>query len=119
MKETRTHRWESIIQKKAGQFIQEHSNPSSLITVTRVQMDPKGKSATILLSVLPDSRRQQAISFMKRHEGDIRHLLMKDYPGFVPYLQCEFDRGELNRQHIEEIIKESEKIHNDSKRDEK
>lgn len=108
MNETRKHRWESVIQKKASEYIQENADPSSLITVTRVEMDHKGKSARILLSILPDSRQDQAIAFMKRHEGDIRHLLMQDYPGFVPHLECDLDRGERNRQHIDELFSDLE-----------
>jgi ribosome-binding factor A len=104
MNETKQKKWESIVQKTASSFIQEHADPSSLITVTRVDMNSRGKTATILLSVLPESREEPAIAFMKRHERDIRHILLKQYPGFVPYIECTLDKGERHRQHIDELF---------------
>jgi ribosome-binding factor A len=107
MKQERRGRWESIIQAKASEYLNSNSDTSSLITVTRVELDEKGKVAHVLLSILPETRESQAIAFAKRHERDIRRELEREHSGFVPFISCELDRGEKNRLRIDELSGDS------------
>jgi ribosome-binding factor A len=92
------------IMRAAAQFLERESNRTALITVTGVELAEKGTRATILLSVLPPSEEVAALAFANRHAGEFRTFLSHAARmRRVPTISFSLDRGEKNRQRIEEL----------------
>jgi len=97
----------AAIKDLAAKFFGENSNRTSLITVTDLIPSTDGKSATIYVTVLPESHEIQALDFARRHLGDLRQYIGNEARlGVVPFLSIEIDGGEKNRQRIDELLRE-------------
>lgn len=95
---------EEAIKQHAATFIEREAERTSLITVTHADVSPDFKHSTIFISVLPDAQAENALNFCKRKMGDFKHYVkthmnMKS----IPFFDVELDRGEMNRQRIEDI----------------
>ncbi len=100
----RQERWNELLRRLVATFIERESNRDALISVTHVDVNESLKYATIYISVLPESKEDAALNFMKRQLTDIRTHIKKNAPSRVlPYLNVEIDRGEKNRQIIDRI----------------
>lgn len=98
-----------IITQKAGEFIEQESSGLSLITVTECRLSEDGKRVIILVSVIPETKSEAALDFLKRQRSTFRTRLMKETKiARVPSIDFELDRGEKNRQRIEELSKKIE-----------
>lgn len=95
---------EEIIKIAAAEFLQRESNRLSLITVTRVTMSDKLTKATILVTVLPEDRQEEAREFIRRNRSAFREYL-KTHTRLqrLPLVDFDIDYGEKNRQRIDEI----------------
>jgi ribosome-binding factor A len=97
----------NLLMKLAGDFVARESNRTSLITVTRVLILEHGRTATFLMTVLPDSETETALAFMKRKRSDFREYIKKNTRlKTIPVVDFELDKGEKHRQHIDEISKD-------------
>ena len=101
--------------EKIGQFVKELSaeflgrenNRTSLITVTSCNTSPDMKRATIFITVLPDSKEHDALDFAKRKRPELREYLKKNMETkIIPFIDIQIDRGEKNRQKIDELLRE-------------
>ena len=93
------------IQKWAAEFLQRESTGQSLITVTDVKIGNEAKEATILFTVLPESKQEVALEFARRQLSDFRdYMNEKVKTGRMPFFHFDIDRGEKHRQRIDEII---------------
>jgi ribosome-binding factor A len=94
------------IKELAAQFLSRENNRTSLITVTSTTCSPDLKKATIFITVLPDSKENDALHFIERNLGDLREFLKKNMPiKIIPFLNVELDLGEKNRQKIDELLR--------------
>lgn len=101
------HRAEQILKELAADFIERHSNRTSLITVTGIDLAPDMGRATILLSVMPEDKAEQVVEFANRWKQEFRdHVKSRARLRVLPFFEFAIDKGELNRQRIEEIIHE-------------
>ncbi len=92
----------------AATYFGQESSRSSLITVTRVLADNFLKRVTILFTVIPETREQEALEFAKRREIDFKNYAKaKGRLGRVPYIVFDIDHGERNRQRIDAALKDS------------
>lgn len=95
------------IKEIAAQFLERENNRSSLITVISVACSPDLKRATIFITVLPASKEDDALNFVKRNLGDLREFLKKNIQiKIIPFLDVKIDLGEKNRQKIDELLRE-------------
>jgi len=93
------------IHKWAAEFLQRESTGQSLITVTDVKIGRDAKEATILFTVLPESKQEVALEFARRQLGEFRDYINKKVKtGRMPFFHFDIDRGEKHRQRIDEII---------------
>lgn len=89
----------------AGEFLARESNGTSLITVTRADIAPNLKNATVYISVLPESEEEKALNFTKRQRTPFRDFLKeKSALNFIPMVDFVLDIGEKNRQRVSELI---------------
>jgi ribosome-binding factor A len=95
-----------LLRHLAAQFLSRESDRSSLITVTRATLSSDLSRATIFVSVLPAEGEDRAIGFMKRRRTDFREFVKANCDlKRVPTLDFDIDRGEKNRQDIDEKLR--------------
>ena len=95
-----------MIKERTAEYLNRENNGASLITVTSANCSPDLKKATIFITVLPEDKEETALLFAKRKRPEIRdylkeHMLTK----VVPFIDIEIDRGEKNRQKIDELLR--------------
>ena len=57
-------------------------------------------------AVLPDEKEGSALDFVKRKRGELREHLKKNIKiKIIPFIDVQIDRGEKNRQKIEELLR--------------
>lgn len=94
------------IKELTAQFLGKENNRTSLITVTSATVSPDLKRATIFITVLPNTKEQQALDFVKRNLKDLREFLKKNMPiKIIPFMDVMLDVGEKNRQKIDELLR--------------
>lgn len=90
----------------AGVFFARESNSESLITVTRADISPDLKNATIYLSVLPESAEEKALHFAKRERSALRDFIKsKTVVNQIPTFEVVIDYGEKNRQRVDASLR--------------
>ncbi|NCU28208.1 MAG: ribosome-binding factor A [Candidatus Moranbacteria bacterium] len=105
MSDFRNEKITNMIKELSALFIEKEAGNSSLITVTRVLLSDDAKRATILISVLPEDKENAAYGFIKRNLGELRKQISKTLKiNPVPFLDIEIDKGEKNRQKIDELL---------------
>ncbi|HOX90867.1 MAG TPA: ribosome-binding factor A, partial [Candidatus Paceibacterota bacterium] len=77
MSELRNEKIKQSIKEISALFIEKEAGPTSLITLTRVELSSDGKRATLMISVMPKEKEQAAFGFIKRNLGELRDLLKK------------------------------------------
>lgn len=65
----------AALQEAAAEFISRESNHRSMITVTRVALNPRGDKAEIYVSVYPEKNIHAATDFLNRQRGAFRDFL--------------------------------------------
>jgi ribosome-binding factor A len=100
----RDEKLKDLIKQVAAEFMQRESNYTSIITITDVSVSDRGNRATIFFTVLPDSKEKAALDFAKRMRAEFREYFSeKARMRALPFFDFEIDRGEKNRQKIDEI----------------
>jgi ribosome-binding factor A len=100
----------SLLKEHVATFVLHEANTDPMITITRSDISPDLKRATIFFTTIPDGREADALVFLKRSGTDIRDYLKKK-AAFkrIPHLDFMVDAGERHRQHIDEVISEINK----------
>ncbi len=100
----RKEKLQSALHEAAAEFLAREAGPQSLITVTRVDMSDDGKRAIIFISVLPDSAANAAIGFATRNVRELASFFRTRVRGvFPPHIEFMIDKGEKNRQRLDEL----------------
>ncbi len=95
-------RFEEILRDCAARFLSIESNRKSMITVTRVETNDRGGTATIFFTVFPEEQEAAVLDFVKRKRSEFREFvkgnarLMK-----IPFFDFEIDKGEKARYKID------------------
>lgn len=98
---------EKEIRKGVGEYISREASRQSLITITRCEISSDGKRALLYVSVLPDRAEPIAMDFLKRHQDHIRDYVKAHHKiRAVPWLRFTLDKGEKNRQLVDELLRE-------------
>jgi ribosome-binding factor A len=93
-----------VIRELAAAFFQRESNGKSLITITDVALRSRNSRATILFTTLPVDQENAALDFMSRQLSDLREYVGQHARMMrVPFFDVAIDKGEKNRQLIDEI----------------
>ncbi|MES2315286.1 MAG: 30S ribosome-binding factor RbfA [Patescibacteria group bacterium] len=95
------------IKQLAAQFLARENNRTSLITVIHADASPDLKRATIYITVLPEDKEKEVLEFVKRKRGELRDVIKKTLSiKNVPFIDFAIDKGEKNRQKIDELLRE-------------
>lgn len=107
MANERDQRAISILLEAAGRYISREAGRDTMITPTRATFSKDRKNATIYVSVFPDGQDEHALAFLMRHKDLFRNELKKTTRfNRLPFIWFELDRGEKNRQHLDDISKD-------------
>lgn len=107
MRPVKHDKLEGIIRRLAAEFIRDEGGKSSLITVTRVELNPSGKDAVIFFTTIPEKEEDTALKFLERKAPEFKYFVTKESRiGFPPHLRFKIDYGERNRQRLDEISKD-------------
>ncbi|HNW71796.1 MAG TPA: ribosome-binding factor A [Candidatus Paceibacterota bacterium] len=102
----RTEKVANLIKELSANFLERENNRTSLITVTSCNISHDLKNATIFITVLPDEKEHDALDFAKRKRKELRDFLKKNMKiKIIPFLDIEIDKGEKNRQKIDELLR--------------
>lgn len=102
----RDQKLKDLIKEAAAEFLQRESNYTSILTVTDVSLSDRGNQATIFFTVLPENKEKGALDFTKRKRAEFRDFFKnKARMRALPFFDFEIDRGEKNRQKIDEITR--------------
>lgn len=108
MKAVRHDKIEELLHRLAAEFIRYEASNSSLITVTRVELNPSGKDAIIYFTTLPEDQEDTALKFLERKTPEFKDAVIRESRmGIVPHLRFKIDYGERNRQRLDEISREA------------
>ena len=100
----------SLLKDLAADFFVRESAGPALVTVTRVELSPTRREATVFLSVLPQSFEDAVLGFARRHAGDLAGFVKsKSRMRVMPRFEFVIDEGEKNRQRIDELLNEEKK----------
>lgn len=106
MSTSRDQKLKDVIKEAAAKFLQRESNYTSLLTVTDVSLSDRGNRATIFFTVLPENKEEGALDFSKRKRAEFREFFKTEARmRALPFFDFELDRGEKNRQRIDEIAR--------------
>jgi ribosome-binding factor A len=96
----------NLIKELSAVFLERENNQTSLITVTSCNVSPDLKRATVFITVLPDEKEHDALDFAKRKRGELRTYIKKNIQiKNIPFVDIQIDRGEKNRQKIDELLR--------------
>lgn len=107
---SRTEKIGDQIREVVARVIERESNKTALITVTRVELEERGRTATVYITVLPTTGEESALNFLKRKRPDMKlaiknHLSLKN----IPFLDVAIDSGEKARQTIDALLSQGER----------
>lgn len=97
----------SRLTELAAKYIAREAGRETLITPLRSEISPDRKNATVYVSIFPDTAREPALAFLHRHKDLFRDFLKKEGRfAVLPFIHFEFDYGEQNRQHLDELSRD-------------
>ena len=106
MSSLRQEKVKNLIKDLAAKFLQDESNYTSLITVTNVNLSADLKRATVFVTIYPESSQESALNFLKRKRKNFKiYAKSKLSIKKIPLFDFELDKGEKNRQRIDELLK--------------
>jgi len=104
----RNEKIKEVMRDLGARFLSQNGNGSSLLTVTRVELTPDGKRATIFFTVFPANFEKTAAEFATRKVNDFRDFIKdKSKLGRIPHIVFAIDSGEKNRQKIDDLLNQN------------
>jgi len=110
MQGRRNEKMSSLLMMMAADYVERTSNRKSIITITGIDLSEDLKTAKLLFTVLPDNMEGEALEFLKRQRSDFRDFVKKNWKAkLLPFFDFEIDKGEKNRQRIDELLNQASK----------
>jgi ribosome-binding factor A len=94
------------LQHAAAEFLAREASRQSLVTVTNAAVSDDGRRGTVFITVFPDTEEEKALEFANRHARECAEFFKTQVRGVhVPHVEFVIDRGEKNRQRLDELGK--------------
>ncbi len=104
MSDHRSEKIESVLVTLASKFFVIEAGPTSLITITKAEVNHSGKNAKIFFTVFPDKEEGAALDFAKRKRSEFRDFIKEHSRlALIPFIDFDIDLGEKNRQLIDRL----------------
>jgi ribosome-binding factor A len=109
----------ALLSELAAKYIQQEANTDPLITITHADVSKDYKNATVFFTTIPENRQTDALVFLRRAAGDVRHYIRKHMRiKVIPHIDFQIDYGERHRQYTDEVFTEMEKVRHLKERNE-
>ncbi len=97
----------TLLQELAAKFVNLESNKTSLITITRAEMNEMLDRITFYVDVFPDSAEDVAIGFLMRKRGACRAYI-KAHASIqrIPHVEFALDEGEKKRRRVDALLQQ-------------
>ena len=106
MTQNRHEKLQEALREVAAEFLAREASRQSLITVTRAEVSQNGARGIIFITVLPVEEEDAAVAFANRHRAELAAFFKKRVRGaHAPHVEFMLDRGEKNRQRLDELTK--------------
>ncbi len=107
----RVEKFSELIKRLSANFLEEASNRDALVSVMRVELSPDLKRGTVFITVLPTSKEESVMNFVKRKRSDLRDYFKKNLKTkTIPFVDIQIDLGEKARQNIEDLLRQTKKM---------
>jgi ribosome-binding factor A len=104
MLNNRNEKLQEALRNVCAEFLAREAGRQSLITVTRAILSSDGHSGTVYMTVFPDQNEESALKFANRNRTELAEFFKKRVRGAqLPRIEFVIDRGEKNRQRLDEI----------------
>lgn len=95
----------SLLEKIVSSFVKSKVESGTIVSITGIEISNDLRKVKILISIFPENKEKETFNSLKDKEKDLRNyaktrLKMK----FLPSFEIEMDKGEKNRQRLEEIL---------------
>lgn len=88
----------------AAEFLAREAGRASLITVTNTYLSDDGRRGIVFITVLPEKDEASALAFAQRHRSELAKTFREHVKGAsLPYIDFMIDKGEKNRQRLDEL----------------
>ena len=105
MRDLKKHKTKEILHRLAAEYVRDNASPSSLLTITRVELNDSGKDAQIFFTTLPSSEEDTALKFLQRKTSEFQQYARENSRiGIIPHIRFLIDFGERNRQHLDTLL---------------
>ncbi len=105
----RRDRFVPTLQKYVATFLEQAFSGDTIITVTRISVSKDLRKATIFVSIYPSERAQVVFEKIKGRARELRSYVKSHLESkIVPFFDFELDKGEENRQRVEELFRDLE-----------
>ncbi len=101
----RTEQISLALQEVVASFVLHNANADPLITITRIDISPELKNATVYFTTIPTEKEEDALHFLQRSGTELRtyvkqHMRLK----YLPHFSFSIDYGERHRQDMDELV---------------
>ncbi len=106
----RSDRVAGLIQAELSKImLRELEFNGALVTITSVDVDKKLEGAHIKLGILPPTKADAILHYLKTRQGEMQHLLNRKlniWP--MPHIQFVIDQGVENAAKVEKLLLEED-----------
>jgi ribosome-binding factor A len=94
----RTQKRAQGLMELAAEFLARESNRTSLITITRAELNDTHDHIVFFVHIFPEDMRDTALGFLLRKRGECRDYMKKHARiGRMPHVEFALDKGEDHR----------------------
>ena len=102
----RQEKLNTLFAKLLARFLQSTASDSSIVTVTHFDIATDMHSAHSYLSVFPEKNEAAVLAAIEKNRDELAEFLRKNTSmKFLPRIYFEIDKGEKNRQRIDELLR--------------
>ena len=109
--ELKHKRAESIIHQLIAKYVNEESNKSSFITITRILLNKANTIAEVWVSVYPKKKEEEGLKFLKRGKSRCKNYIKSNSKlRTIPAVRFHIDKGDEHMARIDALTKLSKDI---------
>lgn len=101
----RKERFNSLIREELAKIVaKEITLDGALITLTEVAISDDLKSASVYFSVIPSSKKKDALKLLSNSRNFLQRILMKKIKQVLPLIHFKIDEGIEKAAKLEKIL---------------
>ena len=102
----RQQKIDAELTKVIAEFLRREFGAAPLVTVTHTKIARGLKSAIVFLSIFPETEERAVHARLKKRRKELNeYIAARMKMKYLPLVSFEIDRGEKNRQRIDELLR--------------